>query len=424
MKKILIITYFFPPCNLAGSYRLSSWARYLHHFGFYPIVITRHWNNDDSTYTSISNEKEITIKKFETYEVHYIPYDGNLRDKLLSKTGIHYNLITKFLSLIELILHHFMMIATPSKGLYYYAKNILSNDSNISLLLISGRPFILFRFGYLLKKKNHNIQWIADYRDPWNTDWWYKNDIPIFLRKLESYSEKKWLSNAETFLTCSEKWKTDIQYYINKKGHVIYNGYEDSDKQYFDSHRSNTAEFTIVHNGSLYGIFSIEMFIEAIKKTINNGHIKIKVLFPGVENDTEEANRIRSAIQGYEQYFELSKRIPHTELIQKMTNAQLLVLFGTKKLGGWIPLKLFEYLASGIPILYCPDDEPIISEIIKQTNTGYTASSIADTIGILELQYSYWEKGINIILNPNRKAIECYSRMNQAKNLAEVLLSL
>lgn len=43
MKKVLIISYFFPPCNLTASQRSMGWARYLREQGWDPIVVTRNW---------------------------------------------------------------------------------------------------------------------------------------------------------------------------------------------------------------------------------------------------------------------------------------------------------------------------------------------------------------------------------------------
>ena len=44
MKKLLIISYFYPPANFVGAQRTAAWAKYLHEYGYYPIIITRQWN--------------------------------------------------------------------------------------------------------------------------------------------------------------------------------------------------------------------------------------------------------------------------------------------------------------------------------------------------------------------------------------------
>ena len=44
MKKVIVLSYFFTPCNLTASQRALGWAKYLKEFGYYPIIITRNWD--------------------------------------------------------------------------------------------------------------------------------------------------------------------------------------------------------------------------------------------------------------------------------------------------------------------------------------------------------------------------------------------
>jgi len=419
MRKILILTYFFPPGNFAGSYRLFSWAKYLHKFGYYPIVVTRHWNKDQTDYAGISIEKEITIEKHDTYEVHNIPYKGNLRDRLKAKYGNKLTFLTKFLSLFELIFQNFFTSIIPSRTLYYYAQELITKDPEIKYLFASGKPYILFRFGHFLKKEFPYLRWIADYRDPWNTHWWLIKKMPSLLKRIESNSEKMWLSNADAFTTCSEEWKADIQEFTKKKGFVVYNGYEEDDKIVFANKHDDTKNFTIVHNGSIYGLFPLDVFVESIKQVVDNGANNIRVCFPGILIDENEGKRLETAIRGYEKYFVLQGRIPHSELMEQMKNAQLLVVFGTKEMSGWIPLKLFEYLIVGKPILHCPGDDDVITKMICETKTGFVTYSVAETVEVLHKLYINWQEKKNLDFNPNQQVIAKYSRLSQTSKLVE-----
>jgi len=424
LKKIVILTYFFPPGNFAGSYRLYSWARYLHNFGFYPIVITRHWEKDQTDYAGISQKKEIEIRNFDGYEVHSLPYTGNLRDKIKAKYGNTFWFITKFLSLLELVFQNYFLYFIPSRNLYYYSKELIEKDKEIKYVFASGKPYILFRFGYLLKNQFPYLRWIPDYRDPWNTHWWLIKKMPFLLKIIEAQSEKKWLSNADAFTTCSDEWKTEIEKFTKRKGFVVFNGYEEEDKAFFNEITTNNNEFTILHNGSIYGLFNIEVFIESIKQLINNGNNKIKIHFPGILIDEKEGERIKQAIIGYEQYFELTGRIPHKVLIEKMKQAHLLLVFGTKEMGGWVPLKIFEYFIAKKPILHCPGDDEIITKMIRETETGYVTYSKTDTLSILEKLYTNWLEGKNEEFHPNEIAIAKYSRNSQSEKLTNSLKSI
>ncbi len=424
MRKILIITYFFPPGNFAGSYRLYSWARYLKQFGFYPIIVTRHWEKDQTDYAGISSNKNLTIINENGYEIHYIPYKGNVRDKIKKNYNNKYRLITKFLSLIELIFQNFFLFIIPSKELYYYSKKILEKNHDIKYVIASGKPYILFKFGYLLKKKFPYIRWIPDYRDPWNTHWWLIQKMPRFLKQIESRSEKKWLSNADGFITCSEVWCNDISKFTNKNGYLVFNGFDDENDNANSNTQINNEIFTIIHNGSIYGLHNISIFIESVKRIIDSGYTKIRILFPGILIDLKEGERLRNSIIGYESYFTLSARIPRNELIPLIAESQLLLVFGTTEMKGWYPLKLFEYLISNKPILHCPGDNDVITNMINKTQTGYVTYSIEETTTLLAELYTQWIDEKTLKYNPNKQIIAQFSRIAQTQKLAEHIQSI
>lgn len=110
MERVLILTYFFPPCNLTPSQRVISWARYLCEYGYYPVIITRRWDYkisapDDS---SIKTPLDTIHEKYPEYEVYYLPYSPNLRDRIYSRYGEKKVMILrKLLSFTELIMQNF-----------------------------------------------------------------------------------------------------------------------------------------------------------------------------------------------------------------------------------------------------------------------------------------------------------------------------
>jgi hypothetical protein len=84
MQKVFIISYFFEPCKFVGSERVEYWAKNLHIYGFYPIILTRQWNHGqiDLTDKVINNKYEHII--YDNYEVYKLPYKRTLRDKLIN----------------------------------------------------------------------------------------------------------------------------------------------------------------------------------------------------------------------------------------------------------------------------------------------------------------------------------------------------
>ncbi len=289
MQKVLIISYFFSPCNFVGSYRTISWAKNLNKFGFYPIIITRQWNKNQSDIVDNIKENKYEVKKFISHEVHYLPYKKNLRDYLSNYPS--FKLIQKTLTLFELIFSNFFINTLPYSNIYSYSKELIKSDK-IKFLIISGRPFQAFHMGYKLKKQ-FNISWIPDYRDEWNSHANKSNTniLERFISKLELRSEIKWTSNCSCFISVANSCVDSISKLINKKGYVVMNGFE----KFIKLDNKKSEEFTITYSGTLYEYQKIEIFINAINEISLNERIKVN--FVGTNMIPKEHNRLKKINQ-------------------------------------------------------------------------------------------------------------------------------
>ncbi len=430
MQKLLIISYFFPPCNLTASQRTLAWSQYLHEFGFYPIIISRKWEKEiiELKDMSASTSKGCEIKKDKKHTIIRVPFSGSLKDRLYSKYGdTKWSILRKFLSLFEIIMQNFFVAINPSKLIYYKAKSILQNDSTISKVIITGSPFICFYYGYLLKKKFPHIKWIADYRDDWSTTDLKKpkSVLKKVLFSLEKNRELKWLSNASTFTTVSEFYEKKINNFILKKGHVLLNGYDEKFDD-FQSLKSFENEFIITYNGSLYHSQDIEPFIMIIIKLIKEFKeiIKIKLLFPGLAFDNEQKYRVEKLLLGFENHYWISGRIERKKVIQLQFKSHLLLMISHKGLKGIPSSKLYEYVGLKKPILLYPNDKDIIEKTLIETGLGVVCNSTDEMEKKLRnIIYSHIKKEKNCI-EPNLKSIQNYTRKNQTKILANIINSL
>ena len=111
MKKILIISYFYPPANFVGAQRTAAWAKYLHEFGYYPIIITRQWNNGQTDLIDKQENNKLAIEYNKTHEVHRLPYKRILRDKLSNFPLL--KPLQKALTLKELIFSNWSIDSLP-----------------------------------------------------------------------------------------------------------------------------------------------------------------------------------------------------------------------------------------------------------------------------------------------------------------------
>lgn len=306
MKKILIISYFFPPANFAASYRIFSWAKDLHKHGYYPVIVTRKFDTGINNYIALSvkTSEGLLHEKNEFYEVYSLPYKGNLKDRLLNKYGQDKMvLLRKILSFFELFFQNFCISLIPFHNLYSFSKKLLKAEK-YDLIVTSGRPFILFKLCDALHKR-FNVPWVADYRDPWSTDPWIKKNG--ILSRIDRFFEKKWVGSAEAIISVSEVLSREIGLFVNRQWFVVYNGFE----KFYEKIKNPAEEiFTIVHNGSLYNSQKIEIFAEALKKFIDlKGNPDLRVLFLGISVDDEQNERIHNIFNDYETYIGITKRL-------------------------------------------------------------------------------------------------------------------
>jgi glycosyltransferase involved in cell wall biosynthesis len=430
VKKVLILTYFFPPCNLTASQRPLGWAKYLNQYGYYPVIITRNWDKPIASPDDMHHDagEKIICQKEEGYEVWYIPFRGNWRDKLYARFGrSRFNLLRKALSYGELVAHHFLTLAIPFRHIYHFASHYLKSNNDVKALIVTGNPFEIFRFGYLLNKKS-GIPWIADYRDDWTTSEVNQSRglADSLLRRLERRSEKRYIKTAACITTVSNYYAKKIGKFVGRPGKVILNGFVTEDFTAFQN-VPLAEQFTIVYNGMLYPSQQISIFLSAFKQLVEKypeQRRKIKLKFPGILFLKEVAESVTKELMGYEDMIEMSGRIPRQEVLQQQASAHLLLMVAHAGRKGIPSSKIYEYLALGKPVLICPGDDDILDETFKSYNLGYIANSQQDAFEIIEKLFNQFLAG-NYSLNvPDHNYIAGFSRDIQTKNMAEILDAL
>ncbi len=427
MKKVLILAYYYPPCNMPGANRPYGWAKYLAENGYFPVVITRSWENEIRNPKDILQNSGSEIKHvvFPTHEVYYVPYKQTLRDKIFTNKGeSKLILLRKALTFIEIVLSYFFSSASSFKELFYFSKKILKEDADFKILIATGAPYLLFRFSYLLNKQ-FGIKWVADYRDDWNT-----SDIDAkrtqanwLLRKIEYKKEKKWVGSAAVHTAVSPYSVEKNSKFLNKKGFTIHNGY--MPEEIVNAKGNNLYEkFTITFIGTLYPTQEIEIFLSAFKEFVARNHkVKnIQILFPGLAFDPVQSLRVTEFLKEFEEFYSISERVPKSEIV-KIEQKTHVFLYTAHKMRGIIGSKIYEYVGLKKPVILCPSDNEEIEKIFTETGIGYCCNNSSEVVIALNGLYDDYKSGKK---RPDLNAgqlsrVEFYSRRSQAKVLAGVL---
>jgi len=426
LKKIIILAYFFPPSNFVGSERIDSWAKHMNQFDYYPIIITRQWNKGQTDLVDFIQKNNLEVDKFENYEVHRLPYKRSFRDICSNYKWL--KLVQKTLTLFEIIFSNYLISAIPFSNFYKYTSDILKNNSDINVLIASGRPFQLFSIGSKLKKKHPKIHWIPDYRDEWNSFKRMNNEenfLTKFIQKLEQKSELKWTSNATAFISVGKKWVEEIEDYISKKGIIIYNGFDEIQSSQFELvSKTSLDELVITYTGTLYDNQPIEKVIQVLKEfNISYPEIKLTVNFVGIELNYGTYNRVLKLINSNQDFFKVYPRMSKSDLAKIYENSDLLLITKYENIEGITPVKLFDYYASAIPLLLYPSDHNAMEEFINKTNSGYVLND-NNTVDDLKRLYDIKFKNLTLKKERNKEFAESFTKKNQIKLLAEYLDTL
>lgn len=415
VKKVLIISYYFPPANFVGSERTAAWMKYLPKNGFYPIVVTRCWNDGQKDIIGDVSNNQYSIEKMDKGEIHYVPLPFDWRNRLKGP-------LRKLITLKRLLSRSSHEASYEFKSIHERCREILKNDPTIQVVLASGRPFESFQIGYLLKKE-FGIKWIPDYRDEWNTHQSPAEDSLLwkYIRKKERAYEKLWTSNADHFISVSSLWVERIEKYIGVKGSTIMNGY---DTIHDLSNRENNGSHSleILYSGTVYPSQQIEVLVKVVKELAEMGE-KINLTFIGTEIIPSQTVRLREITKGMNnvRFFD---RLEKKALLEFQQKSDILFMTSFTDVKGWLPVKMFDYYSTGKPILVCPSDQDVIDEFIRETNSGVCCQNESD----LKVQLLTWlamkKEGKAIYFERDLVKGNVYSRQHQVKQLAVLLESL
>ena len=201
---------------------------------------------------------------------------------------------------------------------------------------------------------------MADFRDEWtNNPYLLDNPHPARRMRREKAMERAVLEMADVLVTNSPGMKANFVRYnpdlaLEKRMHVIPNGYDPDDFGAVDPTPPRNDRFTLTYTGALYGRRKPDLFLEAIGKLVSSGRLdrntfRIRLIGsykPDVILALAEKNGIRDnlVLDGYQ---------PHGVCLQAMSEADALLLLegGGPGAEAFFTGKVFEYIHTERPIL-------------------------------------------------------------------------
>lgn len=435
MKKVLVLTYYWPPSGGAGVQRWLKFVKYMREFGWEPIVYTAQNGEmpvvDESLLNEIPKGIEV-IKKpiWEPYSI-YKKFIGRKKDDKINASFLNENKKAGFTEKISVWIRGNFFIPDARKFWIKPSIRFLSNyviKNNINVVISSGPPHSMHMIALGLKSKYPKIKWLADFRDPWtNIDFYDKLMLSSLADTKHKRLEKNVLQEADIVVSVGNSMSEEFKEIVKQDGFnrlekfkVITNGFDTDDLNSNNSIKD--IKFSLAHIGTL------------VKD--RNPLILWKVLSQLVKTNSKFAQELEIKLVGKVDYFVMEQinfyglkpyltkidYLPHNLVIeeQKKSHVLLLLVNNTKNAKGILTGKIFEYLAANVPILAIGPTDGDLSIILKKTATGLISDFNDENLlkqHILKLFDGY-------TIEPNKEEIKKYSRKNLTKELCHLLDSL
>ncbi len=425
MKKILIITYYWPPSGGPGVQRWLKFVKFLTEFNITPIVLTV--NPQKASYQII--DKSLTTEIPNNLEIYYTDtrepfnaYKKFTRKKEIPVSGFANESKPSFLQKVSRFIRGNFFIPDPRKGWnkFAYAKAVeIISKYKIDTVITTSPPHSTQLIGLKLKQ-NFNIKWIADLRDPWTNIYFYKE---LYHTKIAANIDKKLehkvLQTADNIIVVSKDIKRIFAEKINKtfidKIKIIPNGFDNSD---FEKPVKKEQNFTITYTGTISDKYDISGFITALENIKLPDNFNIKIV-------GSVAGQIKSKLQNstFAEKIEFINYQPHDKSIEYIKKSTILLLIIPKieNNKGILTGKLFEYLATKNPILNIGPVDGDAAEIITYCGAGKTFDykDISGIQDFLSDNIANFDTNKNIKISNNKS--EKYSRKNLTQELSKII---
>ncbi|NKI32143.1 glycosyltransferase family 4 protein [Croceivirga thetidis] len=423
MKKVLIITYYWPPAGGPGVQRWLKFVKYLPEFGVQPIVFIP----ENPTYPIQDNSlleeipEGIQIIKQRIFEPYALSsFLSKKKTKRISSGIIQKHKKQSILERIMLWVRGNLFI--PDARKYWVKPSVktiskLLLDEKIDSIITTGPPHSVHLIGHELKRKL-GIKWLADLRDPWTSIGYHKQlKLSAASSKKHKILESTVLNGADAITVTSEITKQEFEKITDRPIKVITNG--------FDGNRVSTkldAKFALSHIGSLLTDRNPIVLWEVLQQLVSENEklkISLKIQLVGVVGDG-----VKESIQfhGLDDYIEEVGYVSHEKVQEYQTASQILLLLEVDSVEtqGIIPGKLFEYFRARRPILAIGPEQWEGGKLVEKHEAGQYFRP--DDKEALKQQISHWFNNFeNGALHCNSKGIEQYHRRELTKQLANLL---
>lgn len=427
MKKVLVITYYWPPSGGAGVQRILKTAKYIREFGWEPIIFTARDAAypifDESLQKDVHPDQEVLRGDiWEPYEL-YKQFTGKKKQKNVYSGFVSDKKKPSFTENLSIWIRGNFFI--PDARCFWIKPSITFltrylKDKPVDAIFSTGPPHTTHMIAKGVKLKT-GIPWLADFRDPWtNIDFYDQLMLTQWADRRHRKMEQSALKHADVLTTVSWTWGKEFEVLGAKNVKVITNGFDDADfhfekpaleEKFVCSHigflnrdrNAHTLWKACAELSKQYPDFKEKLVLRFIGKTDPNVFRELKEL--GLETNIDEV-----------------AYLPHSEVLPYLSKSQVLLLLinNVPNVMGVIPGKIYEYMGSHRPILAIGKPEADFAKILAETGAGVVCD-FEDLEKMKQELLRYFERYQEGSLSVAPSGIEKYTRKALAGKIAREL---
>lgn len=438
-KKIIIITYYWPPSGGPGVQRWLKFVKYLPDFAWKPTVFIPENPSYPIVDESLIKEvpKDLNLIKTKIWEPYQIAEKLNPKNQKYKGGQFDIEENQSWKSKLSIWVRGNFFI--PDARVFWVKPSIkflkkYLTEQHFDAFVTTGPPHSLHLIGLGLKKEFPNLKWIADFRDPWTEISYYKH-LKLTKKSDQKHRalEQEVFKNADITLATSY---TDAENFAKKGANAvcITNGFDVVKK-----HRDTEAKIKNPENFTAQSLKSSSKFrlsYVGVLEQLRNPEILWEVLNDLINENQEFKNNFELKFVGKIDEKILSKiensslknatknlgYLSHDDAFLEMKNSDILLItnFPQDSSKGIIPGKIFEYLATGKTIISFGPENADVEKILEKTKAGkhFSYDEKENVKSFISQSYEFWKEGK---LENQLENIEEFSRKNLTQKLVEVL---
>lgn len=425
MKKVLIITYYWPPSGGGGVQRWLKFVKYLRQFGWEPVIYTPENPESPQLDQSLVNEipAGIEVLKTKVWEPYswYKAFTGRKRDERIQTAFLSEKKKPGLTEKLSIWIRGNVFIPDARrfwiKPSVRFLKNWLS-ENKIDLIVSTGPPHSMHLIAMQLKEQT-GIRWLADFRDPWtNID--YYQDLMLGKRadKKHHQLELKVLQNADAVTVVSPGMQREFNGILNQEYTVIPNGFDSSDFDKLEKIEPDN-DFSLAHIGALVKTRNPLKLWKVLKELCEedagfSDSLKIK-LIGNIDVFVRESLKEFQLLEKVQ----IQSYLPHDEVVKEQMRAQVLLLLINRTPNAHLILtgKLFEYMGAGRPILGIGPQHGDASKILSKTGAGVMVD-FEEEKQLKKYILDYYKRYRNNTLTSTYGNVQQYSRLELTREMA------